>query len=148
MDSSTSLISEKSEIIKNNNKNHDISICEIMKNNTSDIIQKLEVEIPILFQNYSDLYSRYLHSIQDMFGVCHLAEKQYFDKMHVDQNVLKSFDEYWKFIANITESQIGVSTDFLKSYVQFRLSAVDSWDEYAHMTMNMYAKMLSGFIQK
>lgn len=148
MDNSTHLISEKIETIENNNKNREISICEIMKNNTSDIIQKLEVEIPILFQNYSDLYSRYLHSIQDLFGVCHLAEKQYFDKMYVDQKVLKSFDEHWKFMTNIAELQIGVSTDFLKSYVQFRLSIIDSWDKYTHTAMNTYAKMLSKFIQE
>ena len=148
MDNTTHLISEKIETIENDNKDQAISICEIMKNNTSDIIQKLEVEIPILFQNYSDLYSRYLHSIQDLFGVCHLAEKQYFDKIHVDQKVLKSFDEYWKFMTNTAESQINLSTNFLKSYVQFRLSFIDSWDEYAHAAMNTYAKMLSRFIQE
>jgi len=147
MDNSTHLISEKIETIENDNKDREISICEIMKNNTSNIIQKL-VDTPILFQNYSDLYSRYLHSIQDLFGVCHLAEKQYFDKIHVDQKVLKSFDEHWKFMTNIAESQIDLSTDFLKSYVQFRLSLIDSWDEYAHAVMNTYAKMLSRFIQE
>lgn len=148
MDNSTYLISEKIETVENYNKDQEMSICEIMKNNTSNILQKLEVEVPIIFQNYSDLYSRYLHSIQDLFGVCHLAEKQYFDKMYVDQKVLKSFDEHWKFMTNIAESQVGLSTDFLKSYVQFRLSLIDSWDEYAHTAMNAYAKMLSGFIQK
>ena len=145
---STQIISIKSKTIENENKPEKISICEIMKSNTSDIIQRLEVEIPILFQNYSDLYSRYLHSIQDLFGVCHLAEEKYFDKMQVDQNILKVFDEYWKFMANITESQIDLSTDFLKSYVQFRLSIIDSWDPYVHTSMNIYAKMLSRFIQE
>ena len=142
------LISKKSETIESDNKVQKISICEIMKNNTSDIIQKLEVDLPILFQNYSDLYSRYPHSIKDLFGVCHLAEEQYFDKLQVDQKILKVFDDQWKFMANITESQIGLSTDFLKSYVQFRLSVIDSWDQYAHTSMNIYAKMLSQFIQK
>jgi len=148
MDNSTDLISKELETIENNKDIQKISICEIMKTNTADIIQKLEADLPILFQNYSDLYSRYLHSIKDLFGVCHIAEKQYFDKMQVDQKVLKIFDDYWKFVAHVTESQIGTSTDFLKAYVQFRLSIIDSWDQYAHTTMNMYAKMLSRFIQE
>ena len=148
MNNSTNLISKETEIIEINKEVQKISICEIMKNNTSDIIQKLEVELPILFQNYSDLYSRYLHSIKDLFGVCHIAEKQYFDKMQVDQDVLKAFDDYLKFIAHITESQIGTSTEFLKSYVQFRLALVDSWDQYADIMMNTYAKMFSQFVQK
>ena len=92
MDNTLQIISKKSEINENENKSQKISICEIMKTNTSDIIQKLEVEMPILFQNYSDLYSRYLHSIQDLFGVCHLAEEKYFDKMQIDQNFLKALD--------------------------------------------------------
>jgi len=148
MDNSTQLISNKSEINEIENKSQKISMCEIMKTNTSDIIQKLEVEMPILFQNYSDLYSRYLHSIQDLFGVCHLAEEKYFDKIQIDQNILKALDEHWKFMASITESQIDLSTNFLKSYVPFRLSIMDSWDQYAHTVMNTYAKMLSQFIQK
>ena len=148
MDDSTHLISQKSETNNSNNKVQTISICGIMKNNTSDIIQKLELESPILFQNYSELYSKYLHSIQDLFGVCNLAEKQYFDKMQVDQKFLKIFDDNWKFMTKIAESQIGLSADFLKSYVQFRLSIIDSWDQYAHAAMNTYAKILSRFIQE
>lgn len=148
MNDSTHLISEKSETNNSNNNVQKISICGIMKDNTSDIIQKLELKIPILFQNYSELYSRYLHSIQDLFGVCNLAEKQYFDKMQVDQKFLKIFDDNWKFMTNIAESKIDLSTDFLKSYVQFRLSLIDSWDQYAHTALNTYAKMLSQFIQK
>lgn len=148
MKNSTNLISKKPEIIKDENKNQEISICEIMKNNTSEIIEKLEVEIPILFQNYSDLYTRYLHSIQDAFKVCHLAEKQYFDKIDVDQEILKTFNDNWKFLTNSAISQIGFSTDLLKSYVQFRTSIIDSWDQYAHTAINTYSKILSGIIQK
>lgn len=148
MGNSTDLISKEFETIESNKDIQKISICEIMKTNTADIIQKLEADLPILFQNYSDLYARYLHSIKDLFGVCHIAEKQYFDKMQVDQNVLKIFDDYWKFVAHVTESQIGTSTDFLKTYVQFRLSIIDLWDQYAHTAMNMYAKTLSRFIQE
>lgn len=73
---------------------------------------------------------------------------QYFDKIQVNQKILKVFDDHWKFMANIIMSQIGLSTDFLKSYVQFRLLVIDSWDQYAHTAMNPYAKMLSQFIQE
>lgn len=148
MDNSTHLISEKSETNNSNNEVQKISMCGIMKDNTSGIIQKLELVSPILFQNYSELYSRYLHSIQDLFGACNLAEKQYFDNMPIDQNILKIFDYNWKFMTNIAEFRIDLSTDFLKSYVQFRLSLIDSWVQYAHTALNTYAKTLSEFIQK
>lgn len=147
MEENVQLISKKLLASENENKSQKISICEVMKTNTADIIQKLEVEMPVLFQNYSDLYSRYLHSIQDLFGVCHLAEDKYFDKMQIDQNFLKAIDQYWKFMANITESQIDLATNFLKSYVPFRISVLDSWDQYVHTLTNTYAKTFSQFIQ-
>jgi len=72
-----------------------------MKDNTINITQKLEFEMPSPFQSYADLYTRYLHSMQDIFGNCNLAEKQYFDKMDVDQNMLKAYDDYLKSIASV-----------------------------------------------
>lgn len=78
---------QSSVIVKDRTKK---SVCGVMKDNTLDIIQKLESEMPSFFQEYSDLYTRYLHSIQDVFGTCSLAEKQYFDKLEVDQNIAKN----------------------------------------------------------
>lgn len=44
-------------------KSDAISICDVMKNNTSEIIQKLESQIPTYAQLSSDLYTKYLHMI-------------------------------------------------------------------------------------
>ena len=41
-------------------KKDTMSICDVMKNNTSAIIGKLESQIPIYAQLYSDLYTKYL----------------------------------------------------------------------------------------
>jgi len=124
------------------------SVCGVMKDNTIDVIQKIESEMTYLFQGYADLYARYLHSIQDVFGTCSLAEKQYFDKMVVDQNMLKAYDDYLKSITTVIESQIDLSTDFVKRYIQFRLSSIDSWDKYTHTGIDMYAKFLAEYIQR
>jgi len=135
------------QTIENQNNIQKISPCGIMSDNTSEIIQKLESEMPLFFQGYSDLYSKYLHSIKDIFGVCHLAEKQYFDKFNIDQDILKQFNSYCKSITNTSKSQIDLSRDFLKYYFEFQLSLVDSSDKYFHNLMNNYAKILSQFIK-
>jgi len=119
-----------------------------MKDNTVNTIQKLESEIPSVFQGYSDLHSRYLHSIQDIFGTYSLAEKQYFDKMEVDQDVLKIYDDYLNYTAKIFESQIDLSTNIVRAYIQFRLSQFDSWDKYMHICVDMHARSLSEFLQR
>ncbi len=140
-------LTNSNQLIENQNIMQKISLCGIISDNTSEIIQKLESEMPLFFQGYSDLYSEYLHSIKDIFGVCHLAEKQYFDKLDVDQDVLKQFNDYFKSITNTCKSQIDLSRDFLKYYFEFQLDLVDSSDKYTHTLMNGYAKMLSQFIK-
>ena len=66
-----------------------LSICDIFKDNTSRIINTLEMQIPSHFQIYSDMYKEYLHLINDIFGTCILSEKEFFDKMKIDNNLIK-----------------------------------------------------------
>jgi len=148
MEKTINEISSQTHMIKKNNESPKKSVCGVMKNNTLDIIQKLESEMPSLFQEYSDLYTRYLHSIQDIFGTCSLVEKQYFDKMEVDQNILNVYDSYLNSTAKIFESQIDLYANFVKIYIQFRLSQIDSWDKYHHACVNTYAKSWSEFLQR
>lgn len=148
MKETTDKNSKQSSVIVNDRLTLKKSICGVMKDNTVEVIQKLESEIPSIFQNYSDLYTRYLHSIQDIFGTCSLAEKQYFDKMDIDQNALKIYDDYLKSATNMVKSQIDLSTGFVQRYVQFRLSSIDSWDKYTHTCIDMYAKFLAGSLQR
>jgi len=66
-----------------------LSVCDIMKEDTSEIIKKMESKMPSLFQNYSDLYTKYLHLFDDIFGTCYIAEKEFFDKLNIDQGILR-----------------------------------------------------------
>ncbi len=124
-------------------KNDSISLCETMKGNTSKVIKKLESQIPIQFQIYSDVYSEYLHMVDDLFGSCYIAEKEFFDKLNIDQNSIRIFDEFWSILAKIYTDQIEVSTELLKAYGQMRISAIKSYDNYMHVFTESYAKILS-----
>ena len=42
-----------------------ISMCDILKNNTSDVIKKIESNVPSFVQYYADLYNAYLHMFDD-----------------------------------------------------------------------------------
>jgi len=147
MEKSTGKNQNPSLVVKNQVTSNK-SDCGVMKDNTTDVIRKLEYEMLYLFQGYADLYARYLLSIQVVLGSCSLAEKQYFDKMGVDQNMLKAYDDYLKSVTTVMESQIDLSTDFVKRYIQFRLSSIDSWDKYTHTCIDMYAKFLAEYVQR
>ena len=68
-----------------------------MKDDTSEVIRKIESHIPSLFQNYSNLYTKYLHMFDDMFGTCYITEKKFFDKMDIDQHVM--MNSYANFLS-------------------------------------------------
>ena len=122
-----------------------ISVCDLMKNNTSSIIKKMEFQVPSYLQQYTDLYTAYLHSFDQIFGTCYIAEKELFDKLEIDQNTLKSFESLSKTFRDVIASQIDTSTQFLNTYVRMRISTIDSFDRYAQVMMRVYSNMLSQF---
>lgn len=120
-----------------------VSVCDIMKNNTSMMIHKMETEVPTYMQLYSDLYTKYLEMFDNLFGTCYISEKQFFDKLGLDQRTLKTINNFWKTMSDNYNTQIDISTNFLKSYVQMRISTIDSYEEYMKILMDSYVKTLS-----
>ena len=118
-----------------------LSICNIMKEDTSEIIKKLESQIPVLFQNYSDIYTQYLHTLNDVFGTCYIAEKEFFDKLNIDQGILRQIKESSQIIKEGHFKNIEMSTKFFDQYVKMRIEAIKSFDMYMHTIMDLYAKM-------
>jgi len=122
-----------------------ISVCDVIKTNTSSIIKKMKTQVQSYLQQYADLYTTYLESFDKIFGTCYIAEKEFFDKLEIDQNFLKSFDESSKTFRDFMSSQIDTSTQYLNAYVKMKISAVDSFDRSAQVMMKIYANMLSQF---
>lgn len=122
-----------------------ISLCDVMKSNTSSIIKKAESQVPIYLQQYSDLYTAYLHTFDEIFGTCYIAEKEFFDKLDIDQRTLKLYDNCGKIFKDIISSQIDTSTQLLNSYIKMRLSSIESFDRYVQFMMQLYSNTLSQF---
>ncbi len=122
-----------------------VSVCDIMKNNTSEVIKKLESQAPLLTQKYSDLYVTYLHTIDDIFGTCYISEKEFFDKLNLDQGILKQVEKFSSALTGIYLNQIELSSKYLEGYIQMRLSALKTYDNFMHKMMDSYAKTLSQF---
>ena len=122
-----------------------VSVCDIMKNNTSKVIKKLEMQIPSSVQQYSDLYTAYLHTVDDIFGTCYIAEKEFFDKLNLDQGVLREFQEFSNVFTKMYLDQIEMSAKYVETYVQTRKSSLKIYDNFMHVVMDSYAKTLSQF---
>ena len=122
-----------------------VSIFDIMKNNTSKVIKKIESQAPLLTQKYSDLYVTYLHTIDDIFGTCYISEKEFFDKLNLDQGILKEVEKFSTALTALYLDQIEFSSKYLEAYIQIRVSALKTFDNFMHVMMNSYAKTLSQF---
>jgi hypothetical protein len=133
-------VSKTENVSKIENK---VSVCDIMKNNTSEIIKKFESKTPSLMQKYSDLYMQYLHTIDDTFGTCYISEKEFFDKLNMDQNTLKEVKKFSNSLTTISLNQIDVSSKYLDAYMQMRISTLKAYDDFMHVMMDSYAKTLS-----
>ena len=116
-----------------------------MKDKTSDIIKKIECQLPVTVQQYSDLYAAYLHSIDDMFGTCYISQKEFFDKLNIPQGALREFDKYLESISKSYQDWIDMSSEYWQTYVQTRLSMIKSSDQFIHIAMDSYAKTLAKF---
>lgn len=122
-----------------------VSVCDIMKNNTSQIMKKIESQAPSLIQKYSDLYMTYLHTIDDIFSTCYISEKEFFDKLDIDQGILKEAEKFSKALTANYLDQIGISSKYLEANIQMRVSALKTYDNFMHVMMESYAKTLSQF---
>ncbi|HXG14492.1 MAG TPA: hypothetical protein VNK25_05125 [Candidatus Nitrosotenuis sp.] len=120
------------------NSDISISVCDVMKDNTSKIIKKLEAQIPFSTQYYSDLYTLFLHSVDDIFGTCYLAEKQFFDRLGFDQNILKSFKMLSDQSTNVFLTQIEMTNNLQKSQLELQKSLLHMYEQYLHSLVDSY----------
>ena len=128
-----------------NKQSERVSLCDVMKNDTSEVIQKLESHIPSFAQNYSDLYSAYLHMFNDVFGTCYIVENEFFDKLNIPQGILKEIKKNSETIKQNYLDHIDMSVKFFDEYVKMRVLAIDFFDNYFHSMIDSYAKMISQF---
>jgi len=137
----TILMEKDTSQTKNNEEK--LSICEIMKDDTSEVIRKMESQVPLLFQNYSSLYTQYLHMLDNMFGTCYITEKKFFDRLDIDQGILRQAKKNSESVKNTYMQNIEMSSKLFDEYVKMRVDAIKSFDNYVHVMMNSYANFLS-----
>jgi pyruvate carboxylase len=136
------------EAIKTSKKEHDsseqktsVSIPNIMKDNTSEIIEKIDSKIPVYAQLYSDVYKKYLHIMSNFYGTSCLAQKEFFDKMGVNDAILTMFDVYLRLVKQMILLQIDINESMAKSYVGHRLTVLDFYDQMINTNIANFAKM-------
>lgn len=121
------------------------SVSQILKNNTHEITKKLESQLPLKMQQFSELYTAYLHSMNNTFDSCITCEKELFEQIGVDKRIVKAFGEYTKIHTNYMLQQMDYYVQFKKYSTDVQLSAVKSWDDLMASMVSYNLKMFEQF---
>ena len=119
-----------------------LSVCDVMRDNTNEVIMKVESLAPTYIENFTNLQSEYFRIARDFFGTCYIVEKELFDKIGVDQKAIEGFDRYLKVFTKSAISEIEMANNFQETIVNNTMSAMKSYDEYVKLMLSSYAKML------
>jgi translation initiation factor 2 alpha subunit (eIF-2alpha) len=121
------------------------SVSQILKNNTHEITKKLESQLPLKMQQFSELYTAYLHSMNNTFDSCITCEKELFEQLGVDKRIVKTFGEYIKIQTDYMLQQMDYYAQFKKYSTDVQLSAVKSWDDLMASMMKYNLKIFDQF---
>ena len=134
---SKSQLQEKTTDVK-----HSLSVCDVVKDNTNEIIMKIESLLPTYIENIADFQTEGLRIARDFFGTCYIAEKEILDNMGVDQKAIESFERYSKAVTKTTIFEIDMMNSFQKTLAENVMSAMKTYDNYVKLMLSSYAKML------
>ena len=129
-------------------KETEISICDILKNNTTKVIRKLESQVPANVQAYSDLYANYLHMLDGYFGTCYLWQKQYFDTLGFDSQTLNAINDYFGAMTDLYCNQIEIFASAQKFSIDARDNMMKMCDQQIHQMLDYYGKVFSETLSK
>lgn len=113
----------------------------IIQDNTLEIIEKIDSKIPKYIQLYSDLYKKYLQMASNLCAKSYLTQKEFYEKMEVGDTRFAMFDAYLESMKKMVLLQIDITETMFQSYVGFRLTALDFYDQMMSSGILNFSKM-------
>ncbi len=83
--------------------------------------------------------------LDDIFGTCYTAEKEFYDRLNINQKTLRQIKEFSGLLRKNYIDSIDTTSKFFNQYAQMRKEAIKSYDDYIHTMINSYAKMWSQY---
>jgi hypothetical protein len=120
-----------------------LSFCDIIHDNASSLIEKMQSLLPINMEVYSDFYMECLNSFQDLFGSCYIAEREIEQTIGIDQKFLQYLETSVRSYTKMIYSQIEIANNFQKACLQTSMSTVKTSDEYIRLMLDSYSRMVS-----
>jgi hypothetical protein len=120
----------------------ELSVCDVMRDNTNQVIMKVESLLPSFIESFANIQEEYLRIARDFFGTCYISEKKLLDKMGVDHKAIEGFDKYLKVLTKYAILDIDMANNYQKTFVTNTLSAMKTYDNYVKLMLSEYAKFM------
>ena len=138
------------DAIKASKKEHDssnhqpvMSIQNIVKDNTSEIIEKIDSKIPSYVQLYSELYKKYLHIANNFWSTSYLTQKQFLNRIGMDDSKFSLFETFSQAVKKMALFQIDMTENMFKTYISRRLSVLDYYEQMMNWNTSNFYNMFS-----
>jgi len=119
------------------------SVFDIWKDNTHKLITKTEYQTPIYLQAYNQVHAEFLHSIDNSFGTYYNWQKQYFDKMKIDQKVINACEKLCDSGINNIFELMNAYANYKKFQANLVIDYMKVGNNYLHWWMDMCGKTMS-----
>ena len=106
------------------------SVSGTLEKHTMDIMKKLESQIPLHIKSFSDFSREYIKSLEKIYEINCKIESKVFGDMGLDEKSITLLDRYLEASSIFYASQIDMSAELFKSYLNMRLSLMESYNEF------------------
>ena len=105
------------------------SVSETLEKHTMKVMQKLESRIPLQIKSFSDFSREYLRLLEEIYDIDYTLEKKIFGNFGMDEKSIKMLDSYLEIGSKFFTSQIDMSNELFKGYLNMRLSMMESYNK-------------------
>ena len=94
-----------------------------------EIMRKLESRIPLQIKSFSDFSREYMKLLEEIYDIDYALESKIFGNFGMDQKSIKLLDNYLEIGSKFYKSQIDMSNEIFKGYLNMRLSMMESYNK-------------------
>ena len=95
-----------------------------------EVMKKLESRIPLQIKSFSDFSREYMKLLEEIFDIDYALENKIFGNFGMDEKSIKLLDDYLEMGSKFYMSQIDMSNEFFKGYLNMRLSVMESYNKF------------------
>ena len=116
---------------------------DIVRENTTRIMNKVDSQIPFYIKMGSDIYTEYLHTVEDMLEVGYKMEQAELNTLFSDAWSRKALQQFASMYSGSVLMNLEVYGQFLKWYSGMRVSGMQS----VHKATRNYMEMMDAHLK-